>query len=193
MALKTSYKVNLKQVLGKSVPKDEGLLLKIGNEIIEKIKERTAKGIDSKGRSFKKYSDSYVKSQPFEVAGKSKGKVNMTLFGDMMELISVIDIKGNTIEIGWLDEDQIPKAENHLNGVTVPKRDFLGLPKVELEKILEDNLDLIDRIEEDDLTARDERLLEAQVEAQELLEEEFEWVLLLKQKVLIQYLIRLSL
>lgn len=104
--------------------------------VIKKIQDRTATGKSFYGREFKPYSPQYVNSLEFKAYGKSKGKINMRLSGDMLELIDVLNVKGNTIKIGYDDDLQIKKAFNHNTGDTLPKRPFFGVTKKEMQEII---------------------------------------------------------
>lgn len=91
--------------------------------------------MDVKGKPFAKYSPNYIKSAPFKAFDKSKGEVNLELSGDMLGLMDIVGESRNSVTIGWGDEDQIPKAFNHITGDTVKKRDFFGLTKEDLDSL----------------------------------------------------------
>jgi hypothetical protein len=128
---------NLKEMFGVDVSDSPEVKRAIAQAIIDVILERTENGLAKGGkRSLKApYSDEYAASLPFKANGKSKGKVNMTLNGDMLGLLDMIDETPNTITIGWVDEKENLKAYNHNVGDTVPKRDFFGLTKGEIKEI----------------------------------------------------------
>ena len=115
----------------------------IGEAILQRIKERTeaGEGIASYGESPRivalkaPYSKAYEKSLDFAAAGKSRGKVNMRLTGDMLELMDIKRQNGNSITIGWTDSTENAKAYNHNVGDTVPRRPFFGISKKELFEI----------------------------------------------------------
>jgi len=142
---KVSQTINLKDEFGVDFSRKADLREAIGQVILDKIKERTANGegmkFDSigRGRAVKlksPYSKKYAESLDFKAAGKSKNKVNMSLTGDMMELMDITKNKGNEITIGWAaSDDQDAKASNHLLGDTVPKRPFFGVSKQELKEV----------------------------------------------------------
>ena len=141
---KVSQQINLKEEFGFDFSGKNALKQAIGQAIIDKIVNRSKAG---NGMSFGKsgigrkvklkspYSKSYADSLEFKAAGKSKNKVNMSLTGDMLGLIDITKIKGNTIEIGWEDADENKKAFNHSVGDTVPRRPFFGVNKKELNDI----------------------------------------------------------
>jgi len=139
-----SQKINLKEEFGIDFRGKDALKEALGQAIIDRIVERSQSG---NGMSFNSngsgkpvklkspYSDTYEESLEFKAAGKSKNDVNMTLTGDMLGLIDIVNVKGNTIEIGWDDETENAKSYNHSVGDTVPKRPFFGVNKAELKSI----------------------------------------------------------
>lgn len=138
----------------------------VAQAIIDKIVSRTEAGdgikisANGQGRPVKlksPYSDAYAKSLDFKAAGKSKGKVNMTLTGDMLASVDVTDTKGNRIKVG-VSEDQVPKAFNHLTGDTVPERPWFGVSREEVEDILlefGDDIQAIERKQKGEETIED--------------------------------------
>lgn len=135
---KVSQKFNLQEMFGVSFKDAPELRASIGQAIINKIIERTEAGAGIGGRpfSFGKYSDEYSESVEFKAAGKDQHEVNMSLTGDMLGLMDVINETSNTIEIGWLDDTQNAKAFNHNTGDTVPKRPFFGLSRSEVKELV---------------------------------------------------------
>lgn len=116
----------------------------IGVDVVTKIRERTEeRGVDKSGRTFAKYSDGYKKSLDFKIAGKSS-KVDLTLSGDMLGALKVLDTSSNgTIVIGFeRGSEENARAEGNILGSygktpgTGPRRDFLGLPGREIQEIL---------------------------------------------------------
>jgi len=114
-------------------------------EVIDFIVDRSKKGKDKDNKSFPGYSQSYVKSQDFKNAGKSKNKVNLTLSSEMLNSIELLKHKPGEIVVGFdkSDEDLNNKAEGNILGTygkdtPNPKkaRDFLGIAKKDLNKIL---------------------------------------------------------
>jgi predicted ATP-dependent Lon-type protease len=92
-------------------------------------------GIDKNDRQFVGYSKEYMDSLAFKI-GRKTSQVNLKLSGDMLQSIEVIAAHDGAIIIGFTDSAEIPKAHNHITGDTLPKRDFLGLPKDELNAII---------------------------------------------------------
>jgi len=106
-------------------------------DVINFIKQRTDKGIDANGRKFAPYSNSYVKSTDFEIAGKSKSEVNLRLSDEMMESIELLDSGNGYIVIGFESgtpaNDKAVWAQRDDNG---PKRAFLDIAENDLERII---------------------------------------------------------
>jgi hypothetical protein len=127
------------------IRKDLGPLQReaVGLEIIERIKDRTKKGFDRKGKKFPGYSKNYTESLDFKIAGKSAGKVDLELSSEMMNSIEVLSHKKGEIVIGF------DKGNSDLNGKVEgnrlgtyggkpkrgKKRDFLGIQRKDLVKI----------------------------------------------------------
>lgn len=116
----------------------------IALELIEKIVERTQKGKDKNGDKFPAYSKSYKDSLNFKIAGKSS-KVDLTLSGDMLADMQLLNHKSGEIVIGYENgTESNAKAEGNILGtygkrVPNPSRakDFLGIRKEELKDVLE--------------------------------------------------------
>jgi len=115
----------------------------IALEVIDKIVKRAKSGVDKNGRSFAGYSEAYKKSLNFKIAGKT-AKVDLTLSGDMLDSLEIIENYGNgKVKIGYAPgNSEGGKAEGNILGTygnpspIGPKRDFLGLPKNEIDAIL---------------------------------------------------------
>jgi phage gpG-like protein len=116
----------------------------IAAEIISVIRKRTLKNKDKDGESFPSYSKEYVKSVDFKAAGKSKGDINLTLSGDMLASIELLEKKKNKVVIGFEEGTvQNAKADGNIRGtygrpspIKGKARPFLGISDDELEKIL---------------------------------------------------------
>lgn len=130
-----SLTVDLEELFGVDLSDKPEVKQAVGQAIIEKIVNRTASGKSLSGGKFKGYSESYSESLAFKAAGKTKGDVNLKLFGDMLGTLDVISDEGNKLKIGWDDELQNAKAYNHNYGETVPKREFMGLTQAEITEI----------------------------------------------------------
>jgi hypothetical protein len=117
----------------------------IAKEIVDLIRKRTQEeGVDRRGKPFASYSASYVKSLNFKIAGKSKKDVNLTLSGDMMGALDVISDSPGKVIIGFENGSQENgKADGNIRGTygqksqVGPRRDFLGISKQDLQRILD--------------------------------------------------------
>jgi hypothetical protein len=107
--------------------------LQIGKDIVRYIQDRTTEGLGIGRRPFGKYSNAYQETREFEIAKQGETKVNLTLSGDMLSSVSVLDasIPGR-IEIGidgGFEEDKarFMKEKGY---------EFLGLSSDELDSIV---------------------------------------------------------
>jgi hypothetical protein len=108
----------------------------IGIEIVRYIVDRTKNGQGVGKKPFKgSYSKTYVKTPEFEIANKSKNDVNLTLSGDMLDSVEVI----NTSIIGRIIIGLNGQHEND-KSVWLEEKGFkfLGLTDKELKSILSD-------------------------------------------------------
>ena len=102
----------------------------LGNEIVRFIKGRTRNGLDKNNRPFEAYSDTYISSFDFKIAGKSR--VNLTLTGEMLNTLEVISTGTGFIKIGFRDTDSNDKASfNRQHG-----REFLGITQGDLDLLV---------------------------------------------------------
>jgi hypothetical protein len=116
----------------------------IAQDIIDYIVDRSKSGLDKNNRKFKKYSKEYIKSIDFKVAGKSRSNIDLTLTGDMLDSLQILNVKKNGVVIGYEKGDPINgKVEGNILGTygqktsTGKARDFLGITKKDLsDKIL---------------------------------------------------------
>lgn len=116
----------------------------IAEEILNFIVERTKKGVGSDGKKFPEYSSEYINSFDFKAAGKSKGKVDLTLSGEMLDSIEIIEAKKGKIVYGYSSDNEMQgRAEGNLLGTygrDAPNpskaRNFLALSGKELSLIL---------------------------------------------------------
>lgn len=99
----------------------------LGEAIVRRIVDRTQGGLDVDGRTQRpSYSQAYKDSFEFQALGKTN-RVNLTLLGSMMGLLSVKNVDRQIITIGWNDSTENAKGFNHNTGDTLPRREFLGL------------------------------------------------------------------
>lgn len=131
--------IDLKEIFRQRIA-NRDLRDEIGQKILDLINKRTASGEGLDG-TFKPYSKEYRTSREFKAFGKSPGKVNLSLTGDMMGLMDVIESSSSKIKIGWDSADEAAKAHGHIvgadlpNGKKLPKRDFFGLTDSELAEL----------------------------------------------------------
>jgi hypothetical protein len=104
----------------------------IGRDIIDKIKRRTAQGLDVNNNIFSSYSRNYDKS----------GTVNLKVSGDMLAGLSVLSHGEGFIRIGFSSQGSNDKAAyiQQPRGQKVgrqPVRAFVGISQQDLNIILE--------------------------------------------------------
>lgn len=115
----------------------------LADDIIESIRRRAEKGIDKNGDRFPKYSKSYVDSLDFKIAGKSASRVDLTLSGDMLAALTLLDSRPGKLTIGFeKGSEENGRADGNIRGSyggspnPSKARDFLGLPPAELSRLL---------------------------------------------------------
>lgn len=140
------YDLNLSEIFGSKI-QDRALREAIAQSAIEKIIERTRSGTSLKGGGFKGYSKAYQNSTAFKAFGKS-AQVDLTLAGDMLDQLTVIEQNTNRITLGWEDSLQNAKAYNHNTGDTLPKREFFGLQKKEIDELKQEFASAVERFSE---------------------------------------------
>jgi hypothetical protein len=128
---------------------DEDQRAEVADLVIERIVERTVQGKDKDNRpwsgSAALYSDSYKDSLDFKIGGKSPSKVDLQLSGDMLAALSVLDKTKRSVTIGFENgTEENAKADGNIRGTygqskPIPgkARDFLGITKTELAKIID--------------------------------------------------------
>lgn len=141
---KVSLEIDLKKLFGKEV-QSASLRRNIAESLIEKIIQRTesGQGVNGNGKEvdlISPYSKDYVDSPEFKAFGKKKNKVNMKLTGSMLASVDLIDDRADKLEIG-IDNEEAPKAYNHIVGDTVPKRPWLGLTADDLDEVKKEYAD----------------------------------------------------
>lgn len=112
--------------------------------MIEHIYDRTNRGLDKKGNPFPGYSKDYIKSLDFKNAGKSKGRVDLQLSGDMLAAMKLINHKNGKLTIGFeRGSEENAKAEGNILGtygqqspIKGKKRDFLGIEDKKLRELI---------------------------------------------------------
>jgi hypothetical protein len=132
---------------------------KAASLIIDRIVQRTTNNLDSDGKRFKNYSEAYAESLEFKIAGKSKNDPNLTLSGDMLNSIQVIESNPGYVTLGYNEgtpeNDKATWAERSDNG---PARKFLGLTEKELDQIVSeirtDRPRALDALSKDELATK---------------------------------------
>jgi hypothetical protein len=105
----------------------------IGNAAVEFIVSRSRSGKGIGGVSFGKYSKNYQRTRDFEIAKSGESKVNLTLTGDMLDTLSVLDATvAGRIVIGYTDGPESDRS------VWMEEKgySFLGLEEDEINTIL---------------------------------------------------------
>jgi hypothetical protein len=128
------------------IPKgyDESVRHLIGRAIVNRIIVRTRdENLDKNNRRLGGYDKDYSDGLDFKIAGKSRSDVDLTLTGEMLNSLDVIDSTDGEITIGYKAGDPINgKVKGNRLGTygqnkkVGPKRDFLGITNGDLGKIL---------------------------------------------------------
>lgn len=111
--------------------------------IIEHIVDRTQRGLDKDGRKFGPYSKAYTESLDFKNAGKRKGKVDLTLSGDMLAALSLLNEKKGALTVGY---ERGAEENGRVEGLRTgdyggnrgPVRDFLGLKRSKIKELVKE-------------------------------------------------------
>lgn len=143
-----SQEIDLEKLTGVSFENDPELKREIGQAMIDFMKSRIEDNNAGYGGQKLKspYSKSYSESLDFQAAGKSDGDVNMTLSGDMLGSIDLVDETDSGFKIDINDPDVIPRAYGHMTGfeghpnkkMSKYKRQFFGLSEDEQKQIIKD-------------------------------------------------------
>ena len=123
----------------------------VAEEILNFIVERTKKGYGSDGEKFPGYSPLYKASDAFKLGGKSS-KVDLTLSGEMLDSLEVLEAKRGKIVFGFAkDSDMNGRADGNCRGSYGTSKDdpskarnFMELSGKELAKIIR-SLDILPR------------------------------------------------
>jgi len=116
----------------------------VAEEILSFIIERTKKGKGSDGVKFPGYSPSYKASDAFKLGGKSSSPVNLTLSGEMLDSLEVLEAKRGKIVFGYTeDSDMNGRADGNCRGSYGTSKDdpskarnFMELSGKELARII---------------------------------------------------------
>lgn len=116
----------------------------IAAEVLDFIRTRTQeKSVDKNNKPFPKYSKEYLDSLDFKIGGKSK-KVDLTLSGDMLGALDLINHKKGQLLIGFQNgSEENARADGNIRGTygksssTGKARDFLGISSTDLQSIID--------------------------------------------------------
>ena len=109
---------------------------RIADLAIERIRERTNKGVDMHGEAFRAYSQTYRDSDNYKNAHKS-GLVNLRLTNEMMNDLEQLGDSPNAVTIGFeAGSDANDKASWAKASDNGPRREFLGINQAELQDII---------------------------------------------------------
>ena len=125
-------------------PVDSAYAEAFAQNAIDTIIQRTERGLAPNGKPFDKYSTAYTKSLIFDAAGKSKTTVNLKLTGEMLGTLTVLDVSGSEVKLGWEDSLNNAKAFGHMSGMeghpvldgVTPARRFFGITESEAKDIV---------------------------------------------------------
>jgi hypothetical protein len=140
---RVSQKLDLNELTGRDISSDPVLVRKIAQGVIDYMVDRAKEGRGLGRKDLKSpYSKAYANSLSFKAAGKSRNQVNMTLTGDMLRSIDILEEDGALVVIGIDDEVDAPKAYGHQTGFeghpTIPngkyKRPFFGVTSDEVKR-----------------------------------------------------------
>jgi hypothetical protein len=134
-----SQTIDLEKLTGVDLSDKPRLRREIAQDIIDYMVKRTQGGEDNSNKSFAKYSASYKASAEFKAAGKGNN-VNLTLSGDMLGKIDIVEEDGSTVKIAVAAEET-PRAfglisgfEGHPTIDNGPKRQFFGVSVEDIKK-----------------------------------------------------------
>lgn len=135
-----SQSIDLEDILGVSFTGERALRQSIAQLVIDHMKARTQeKNVDVDGKAFAPYSKAYKDSTVFKLLKGADGDVNLTLTQNMIGDLDLLGETENTIRVGFSDAKEILKAYNHNTGDTVPKRQFFGVTKKEVQELVARN------------------------------------------------------
>lgn len=104
----------------------------LGELIVDYIKERSKKGLDSQNRPFKKYDETYLRHPDFKLADKTK-KVNLSFTGEMLDDLEVLSHTKGSLTIGY--EAGSTTNDKAFYNIEEHKRDFLGITQEDVNRI----------------------------------------------------------
>ena len=103
---------------------DKQRLMFFGSEMVDRIVERTQKGLDVKLNKFKPYSQSYyerkrtggLKRQATQFKPSSRKDVNLTLTTDMLNSFHVKKVDKKGVTVGFSSQEAIKANANEVQG-----------------------------------------------------------------------------
>ena len=114
----------------------------VGERVVQQNRANAKSGLDGSGKPLPTYSTAYKESLDFKNGGKSS-KVTLTLSGDMLAELSLLDYGLGFILVGYAtDNDEAAKAHGNVTGEygqsksTGKNRPFIGVPSKQLERII---------------------------------------------------------
>lgn len=115
----------------------------VASEIIDFIIDRSKQGKNKNGRNFPKYTKEYAKFK-----GVSRDAVDLTLDDEMLNEMQLLSHKSGELLIGYeRGSDENAKADGNIRGTygkpsPIPgkARDFLGISKTQLQRIVREYL-----------------------------------------------------
>jgi hypothetical protein len=78
---------------------DKALMREIGLLALEQIRTRTRLGQDMHGQAFAPYHPGYAQQKAEAVGGS--GTVNLTVSGDLLNALQVIEVTDTSVTLGW--------------------------------------------------------------------------------------------
>tara|TARA_R100000353_G_scaffold72533_1_gene55505 strand:+ start:208 stop:657 length:450 start_codon:yes stop_codon:yes gene_type:complete len=99
--------------------------IKLGEEIIAKIKKRTLAGVDVEGNEFKAYSTKYERNKAnglFKRQSSNSTKPNLTLTGDMLRDFQVRKVGKDNVQIGFTGTFAQRLSSNADNGRVITSK-----------------------------------------------------------------------
>lgn len=141
--LKDTYPDRRQRRVLTPIVQSPSVIREFGKRVVDRIVERTNKGIDKSGGRFRAYSKSYQKTLVWKVYGKTPNPVNLKLTGAMHAGMKVTDTSNSTVTIGFPDDTLNKRAEFHVTKGVPSKRgllfrDFFGLPASDQQTILKE-------------------------------------------------------
>jgi hypothetical protein len=143
-----SQTIDLEEVYGVDFSSHPGLLERFAVAAIDYMLVRTESGRDLHNNRFAPYSKSYKESLAFQAFGKSN-QVDMKLTANMLGQMGLLEVKGSKFKLGWDDPTENAKAYNHNIGDTLPKREFFGLTRRQIEYVGQEFLEEIKQIQDE--------------------------------------------